>query len=118
VTYTVHAVNPYFLFVLLPRRSKTPTPDARRVAAKDEAGRERPGVHLFWPGGIEDLILFGTPDAAWREDGVLFSAAAVFLRFRGDQVLRWGLFDGQRLIRQDRPLVIKPQRTVAVGPPS
>ncbi len=118
LAWTVRAVDPRFLAVLLPRRPGTPTPKVRAVKVRGPGGLEFPGARLDWPGGIQDQVCFGSPAKGVRAgSGLRFQAAAVLVRSRGGkQVLRWLVADGRSLAWRGRELWRSAANTLRSGP--
>jgi hypothetical protein len=89
LSYTVGAVDPHFLMLLLPRREGVPRPEVEVV--RDEEGV---GVEVRWATAT-DRVLFS--DGTARLGPVELRGSAAFIRERGGKAEAWGAFDALRL---------------------
>ncbi|NOY80344.1 MAG: hypothetical protein GXP31_04985 [Kiritimatiellaeota bacterium] len=112
--YTVRAVDPYFLMVLLPRRKGLPRP--RRVAALEpENGC---GVRIEWENGVTDRVVFAENTERQVEiDGLKLHGAAAFVRSSHGKIAAWGAFDARRLEVDRRELFRTAEPSVRAFPP-
>lgn len=107
--YTVRAVDPQFVMVLLPRREGIARPEIMALPVDGGVGCE-----VRW-GGTVDLLVFASP--ARRVSGdVTLDGAGGWLRMRGGRVTDWALLDGTRLAVNKQVLAQREAAGVAYGP--
>jgi hypothetical protein len=87
--YTVKAIEPHILMVLVPRRTDTPRP-----AVSPLEGTGGSGVTVQWPGATDHLV-FARREATFGK--INLTGSAGFVRVRDGAVKAWGVMDGTRL---------------------
>ena len=97
LNWTVRAVRPRLLAVLVPRHSGIPRPVVTPVVTPAAVG-----VDVRW-GETKDRILFASGSATLGD--VSMNGSAALLRTRGTELVDWALYDGQALHHRDRTLV-------------
>ncbi len=105
--YTVKAVNPHFLAVMVPRREGTPRP---RVELLQGEGLR--GAKIAWPQAT-DIMLLGEPGG--EAEGARLSGAAGFVSIRDGRVTQWAALDATELSYAGVELHRSPERTAAMG---
>lgn len=108
--YTVRAVNPRFVFMLLPRREGVPEPT--KVEPLAEGGR---GVRVEWPSGAVDRIYFGGSGEGQGAGGIATDASAAMVRTVGGGVSQWAMYDGTTLEFEGNRLAEMPERRNAMS---
>jgi len=96
--YTVKAVDPHFLMVLLPRREGVPRPVIAPLQLEGGVGCE-----IRWPGAIDRLVFAN--EAGTVSGDLTLSGSAGFVRERAGQVADWALMDGDLLTWRGQALV-------------
>ncbi len=112
--YTVNAVDPHFLMVLLPRRKGAPRP--RRVVALEP--ENSCGVRIEWENGVTDRVVFAKNAGRETEaDDLILHGAAAFVRSSRRKIVSWAAFDARRLESGRRELFRTDIPTVRAFPP-
>ena len=106
--YTVQAVEPHLLMVLVPRQEGTPRPV---VAAQEAEGGI--GVTIRWPTAT-DHVRFSRDRAGSGK--IRLHGSTGFVRARGTETLDWALFDGTCLNVSGEDLHRSEEAVIDAGP--